>query len=102
MVLPSQQLPADEIARRGDDKGRDRIPSDHEERAVIGAVCRIEGRGDAACRQAGDGARREVGVGPQPDITRPPTIRFALHCRHAAALPRTAAEGHFQTFRQPP
>src|SRR5439155_6656506 len=57
MVLPSQQLPADEIARCGDDQGCDRIPSDHEERAVIGAVCRIEGRGDAACPQAGDGTR---------------------------------------------
>ena len=58
MVSPSQQLPADEIARCGDDQGRDRIPSDHEERAVIGAVCRIEGRCDAACPQAGDRTRQ--------------------------------------------
>ena len=57
-ALPSQQLPAREIARRSDDQSRDRIPSHHEERAVIGAVRRIEGRGDAACRQAGDGTRQ--------------------------------------------
>jgi hypothetical protein len=60
MVLPSQQLPADETARCGDDQDCDWIPSDYEERAVIGAVCRIEGCGDAACRQAGDGTRQEA------------------------------------------
>jgi hypothetical protein len=27
----------------------------------------------------------------------PPTVRFALHCRHAAALPRTAVEGQKRT-----
>src|SRR5260370_34343018 len=27
-----------------------------------------------------------------------PTARFTLHCRHPAALPRTAAAGHKQTF----
>jgi hypothetical protein len=49
-VLPSQELPAREITRRDDDQRRHRIPSHHEERAVIGAVRRIEGRGDAVCR----------------------------------------------------
>jgi len=40
---------------------------------------------------AGLGQKRRFGP-------RPATVRFTLHCRHAAALPRTGGLGQLQTL----
>ena len=59
---PSQPASADQIAAAGHDQRRDRVPGHDEQRAVVGAVGGVEGRGDPAGGEAGDGAG-EAGIG---------------------------------------
>lgn len=47
-LLPPEVTQAGNVACQNQDAGRQRIPSDHEERAVIETIRCIEGRGDAA------------------------------------------------------
>jgi len=68
---PAQDTLAEDIADSRYDRDRDRIPEQHEERAVVRAVGGVEGRGDAAGGKSGDGSgntwplRRSLAQGKQ-------------------------------------
>jgi hypothetical protein len=57
IVSPFEELAPDEITECGHDQNSDRIPGDHKERTIVGAVGRVESRRNSRRGEASDGSR---------------------------------------------